>query len=99
MEKDKKFITKDEAEHVAKLAELVLSDEELLKITSQLDKILSHVAKISKVDTKNVPPTYHTLSISNVYREDIIKESLTKDEALSNAPAQSNGGFLVPKID
>jgi aspartyl-tRNA(Asn)/glutamyl-tRNA(Gln) amidotransferase subunit C len=94
-----KIISRDEAAHVAKLAELEFSDDELDKITSQLDDILEHVAKINSADTEGVGPTSHTQDLNNVFREDTVKDSLSKDDALKNAPQQSSGGFLVPKID
>lgn len=93
------IISKDDVKHVAKLAELAFNDDELGRITAQLDKILAHVTKISEVDTSKVPPTSHTLDIRNVFREDTVKETLSKEEALSNAPEERNGGFMVPKID
>ena len=93
------IISKEDVKHVAKLAELDFSDSEVEKITPQLDKILGHVANISKVDTAAIPPTSHTLEIKNVYREDTVKESLSKEDALLNAPEEMDGGFKVPKID
>ncbi len=92
-------ITKEEVLHIAKLAEIDFKEDELDTITQQLDKILSHVAKISEVDTSDINPTSHTLEIKNVFRKDIIKESLKKEDALKNAPQQLENGFLVPKID
>jgi aspartyl-tRNA(Asn)/glutamyl-tRNA(Gln) amidotransferase subunit C len=68
-------------------------------MTEQLDKILAHVANISKADTSAVLPTAHTLEINNVFREDTVKKQLSAKEALSNAPEEYKGGFLVPKID
>jgi len=93
------IISKEDVKHVAKLAELDFSDSEVEKITPQLDKILGHVANISKVDTAAISPTSHTLEIKNVFREDTVKESLSKEDALLNAPEEMNGGFKVPKID
>ena len=93
------IISKEDIKHVAKLAELDFSDSEVEEITPQLDKILGHVANISKVDTTTVSPTYHTLEIKNVFREDTVRESLSKEEALLNAPEEMDGGFKVPKID
>ena len=93
------IISKEDVKHVAKLAELDFSDSEVEKITTQLDKILGHVANISKVDTAAIPPTSHTLEIKNVYREDTVRESLSKEDALLNAPEEMDGGFKVPKID
>jgi aspartyl-tRNA(Asn)/glutamyl-tRNA(Gln) amidotransferase subunit C len=93
------IISKEDVKHVAKLAELDFSDSEVEKITPQLDKILSHVANISKVDTAAISPTSHTLEIKNVFREDTVRESLSKEDALLNAPEEMDGGFKVPKID
>lgn len=93
------IISKEDVKHVAKLAELDFSDSEVEKITPQLDKILGHVANISKVDTAAISPTSHTLEIKNVFREDTVTESLSKKDALLNAPEEMDGGFKVPKID
>ena len=93
------IISKEDVKHVAKLAELDFSDSEVEKITPQLDKILGHVANISKVDTAAISPTSHTLEIKNVFREDTVRESLSKEEALLNAPEEMDGGFKAPKID
>ena len=93
------IISKEDVKHVAKLAELDFSDSEIEKITPQLDKILGHVANISKVDTAAISPTSHTLEIKNVFREDTDRESLSKEDALLNAPEEMDGGFKVPKID
>ncbi len=92
-------ISKDDVRHVAKLAELEFDEKSVEKITSQLDRILDHVAKISKVDTEGVPPTSHVLDIKNVFREDEAKPSVTQEAALKNAPDEENQGFKVPKID
>lgn len=92
-------ITKEDVKHIAKLAEIDFSKDKIEKFTSQLKKILEHVAKIKGVDTKNIPPTSHILDIKNVFREDIVKKSLPVDDALKNAPDVKDGGFKVPKID
>ena len=93
------IISKEDVKHVAKLAELDFSDSEIEKITPQLDKILGHVANISKVDTAAISPTSHTMEIKNVFREDTVRPSLSKEDALLNAPEEMDGGFKVPKID
>jgi len=93
------IISKDDVKHVAKLAELEFTEEQADKITGQLDKILAHVANISKADTTEVMPTSHALEINNVFREDIVKKQLSSEDALSNAPEEYKKGFLVPKID
>ncbi|MCE5328964.1 Asp-tRNA(Asn)/Glu-tRNA(Gln) amidotransferase subunit GatC [bacterium] len=94
-----KIINKEDIAHIAKLAELEYSDAEIDKITSQLDKIINHVAKIGQADTSNVISTSHVLELSNVYREDKARESLSREESLKNAPLEDGGGFKVPKID
>ena len=94
-----KKIKKEDVRYVAKLAELDFSEDELEKFTIQLDKILDHVAKISEVNTKEVSPTSHVLEIKNVFRNDIVKKSISKEDALKNAPEVMSGGFKVPKID
>ena len=92
-------ISKDDVKYVAKLAELEFDDKDIEKITSQLDKILDHVANISSVNTEGVPPTSHILDIKNVFREDEVKESISQESALENAPDKKSDGFEVPKID
>ena len=92
-------ISSKDVRHVAKLAELDFSDEEVEKITPQLDKILDHVARVSAVDTEGISSTSNVMDISNVFREDEVREPVTRKEALKNAPEEAEGGFSVPKID
>jgi len=92
-------ISKDDVKHVAKLAELEFDEKDVEKITFQLDRILDHVANISKVDTEGVPPTSHILDVKNVFRDDEVKKSVTQEDSLKNAPDEENQGFKVPKID
>lgn len=91
-------ISKKEVEHVAHLARLTLTDEELEKMTGQLDNILSYVDKLEELDTSQVVPTSHVFSVSNAFREDVEKESLSQAEALRNGPQQDGEMFQVPKI-
>ncbi|AGF77650.1 glutamyl-tRNA(Gln) and/or aspartyl-tRNA(Asn) amidotransferase, C subunit [Desulfocapsa sulfexigens DSM 10523] len=91
-------ITREEVEHVAKLAKLNMSEEELARMTGQLDTILLYVAKLDELDTAGVPPTTHAFSISNAFREDEVQKSLSVDEALSNGPHVNEDAFIVPKI-
>lgn len=92
-------ISKDDVKHVAKLAELEFGEKDIEKITSQLDRILDHVANVSSVNTEGIPPTSHILDIKNVFREDMVEKSVTQESALKNAPDEANDGFKVPKID
>ena len=91
-------ISKKEVEHVAHLARLNLTDRELEKMTGQLDNILSYVAKLDELDTSQIVPTSHVFSVSNAFREDVEKESLSQTEALKNGPQQDGVMFQVPKI-
>ena len=91
-------ITKQEVEHVARLARLELSEQEEDKLTDQLSNILTYVEQLSKLDTTGVEPTSHVLDISNVMRDDTPRESLSQDAALANAPEKAAGHYKVPKI-
>ncbi len=91
-------ISKQDVEHVAKLARLTLSDEELEIMTGQLDNILSYVDKLEELDTSNIEPTSHVFSVSNAFREDEVRESLTQDEAVENGPQQNGEHFQVPRV-
>ncbi len=91
-------ITRKEVEHVANLARLKLSEEELATMTGQLDTILSYVAKLDELDTDGVEPTTHAFSITNAFREDEVIASLPREEALANGPKENGEAFIVPRI-
>ena len=91
-------ITVKEVEHVAKLANINLSEEELATFPGQLDKILGYAAKLDELSTEGVVPTTHAFSNKNAFREDETKESLPRHEALANGPVQNGEAFVVPKI-
>ena len=91
-------ISKQEVEHVAKLARLELSEREKEQLTDQLSNILTYVETLNSVDTKGVEPTSHVLDIKNVMRDDRGAPSLTQARALANAPEQAAGHYKVPKI-
>jgi len=91
-------ITLSEVEHIAKLAKLEFSPEEKEKFTRQLAKILEYVEKLNELDTEQVEPTSHVIPIRNVFREDTVRESLPREEALRNAPRSKLGFFSVPKV-
>ncbi len=92
------MITTKDVEHVAKLARLALTDEEVTKFAQQLDVILEHFNQLKAVNTDNVEPLAHVLPISNVMREDVVVTPPGRDILLKTAPAQENGYFRVPKI-
>lgn len=91
-------ISKKEVEHVANLARLNLSADELETMTGQLDNILSYVDKIEELDTSNITPTTHVFSVTNAFRDDVVKESLTQEEAVKNGSEQNGSFFQVPKV-
>ena len=89
-------ISRDEVVHVAKLARLELTDDELERFAGQLNAILEAVGKVSELDLADVEPTLHPLELSNVFAEDEPRPSLPVDEALANAPDREGGAFRVP---
>ncbi|MGM0366867.1 MAG: Asp-tRNA(Asn)/Glu-tRNA(Gln) amidotransferase subunit GatC [Actinomycetota bacterium] len=93
------MVEKHDMEHIAKLAELEFEEEELKEITLRVDDILEHMAAVGSADTENVRPTSHVLDIKNVFREDEHRSSLSRKDALKNAPDVKDNGFKVPKID
>ena len=91
-------LSKKEVEHTAWLAHIELSDKEKALFTEQFNDILDYFKKIDKVDTENVQPTYHVLELMNVYREDEATPSMTKGEALKNAPKKEKEFLKAPRI-
>ncbi|MCI5125369.1 MAG: Asp-tRNA(Asn)/Glu-tRNA(Gln) amidotransferase subunit GatC [Candidatus Electrothrix sp. AR5] len=91
-------ITKQEVERVAALARLELTEDEIEKLTPQLDHILSYVAKLDELDTEGVPVTTHTQSVTNAIREDEVLESLPREKALANTAQENGESFVVPKV-
>lgn len=84
--------------NIAKLANLPLNDEEIKKFGTQLDSTVSYIDQLNEIDTKNIEPTSHVTGLENVTREDIARESLTQDQALSNTKELHNGLFKVKGI-
>jgi aspartyl-tRNA(Asn)/glutamyl-tRNA(Gln) amidotransferase subunit C len=91
-------ITRADVQHVAALARLALTDDEIEEFTRQLGVILDHAAQVSALDTADVPPTAHPLPLVNVLRPDEVGPGLDRDEVLSQAPAAEDGQFRVPRI-
>ena len=89
-------ISRDEALHVARLARLALSDEEIDRLGAQLNAILEAVGKVSELDLADVEPTAHPLDLVNVWAEDEPQDSLPVEDALANAPDREAGFFRVP---
>jgi aspartyl-tRNA(Asn)/glutamyl-tRNA(Gln) amidotransferase subunit C len=89
-------ITRDEVLHVARLARLELSDEEVERFQGQLSAILDAVSKVSELDLGDVPPTAHPLEIQNAWAEDEPAPCLSVEDALANTPARQGDLFKVP---
>jgi aspartyl-tRNA(Asn)/glutamyl-tRNA(Gln) amidotransferase subunit C len=91
-------ISRAEVQHVARLARLALTEEELDRFQSQLSLILQEADKVKRLPTEGVPPTAHPLPRANVWRDDTVGPCLTPEEALSTAPEVEQGRFRVPRI-
>ena len=89
-------ITKEEVLHVARLARLELTDDEVAKFQEQLSDILEAVSKVSELDLADVPPTAHPLEIENAWAEDEPRPCLPLDEVFANAPDRDEDYFRVP---
>ena len=89
-------ITREQVLHVAKLAHLDLTDEEVDRFREQLSAILDAVSKVSELDLADVPPTSHPLELVNVWRDDVPAPSLPLDEVFANAPERDGDFFRVP---
>jgi aspartyl-tRNA(Asn)/glutamyl-tRNA(Gln) amidotransferase subunit C len=91
-------ITRDEVAHLARLARLELTDDELDRYAGQLDAIVAAVAKVAEVASDDIPPTSHSVPLTNVVRPDVLRPSVDRDEVLAMAPASEDGRFRVPRI-
>lgn len=91
-------LTRSDVAHLAHLARLSVTDEELDRYVDQLSVILESVAAVSEVAGDDIEPTSHAVPLTNVYREDVVRPGLTRDQALAMAPAAEDGRFRVPQI-
>ena len=91
-------ITPEEVSHVANLARLKLSPEEVEAMARQLDDILTYVDKLNELDTEGITPTTHAISMVNAFREDQVKPSLDREKTLANGPQQNGESFVVPRV-
>ncbi|HEV7452278.1 MAG TPA: Asp-tRNA(Asn)/Glu-tRNA(Gln) amidotransferase subunit GatC [Pseudonocardiaceae bacterium] len=91
-------ISRDEVAHLARLARLAVSEQELDLFAGQLDVILTSVARVNEVTAADIPPTSHAVELTNVFREDMPRSGLTQQQALSGAFAAEEGRFRVPRI-
>lgn len=91
-------VTKKDVEYIANLAKLRFNDEELDNFTHELNEILNYVEKLNELDTNNIEPLSHPIENVNVFREDQLKPSIDREEALRNAPSSTEEFFKVPKV-
>ena len=92
------MITNKDIEYVASLAKLKVSEREMETLTSQMDGIVEFANKISELDTENVEPTNHILTVQNVMREDVVVPSYDRNEIIKNAPKKEAGCIIVPSV-
>ncbi len=91
-------ISREEVEKVARLARLSLADEELDRLTGQMDAVLGYVEQLKNLNTDGILPTAHAVPMENAFRADEVRPSLGTEKALGNAPAATDGCFRVPKV-
>jgi len=91
-------LSRSDVEHVAHLARLGLTDDELTLLQGQLNHILEQYAKLAEIPTDDIPPTAQTIELENILREDVVTPSLPVDEVLRNAPDAAGGYIVVPAI-
>jgi len=91
-------LTRDDVAHVAHLARLGLTDDELTLLEGQLNHILDQYAKLAELDTETIPPTAQTIELENILRDDVVTPSFPVEIALANAPARQAGFIVVPAI-
>lgn len=90
------MIDREQVLHVARLARLELTEEEVGRMSEELSKVLDSIEKIGELDLDAVAPTTHVIEVGNALRPDVVEPSLPREVALANAPAVAGGGFLVP---
>jgi aspartyl-tRNA(Asn)/glutamyl-tRNA(Gln) amidotransferase subunit C len=91
-------VTIKDVEHIAKLAKLKFTDSEKEKLKGELNKVLEYIDRLNELDLSNVAPLESINESENVFREDIVKPGVTKEEALKNAPSKTDNFFKVPKV-
>ncbi len=91
-------VDSNQVEYIAALARLEIEKSDLDLFVTQFNDVLSYVDVLNKLDTDDVIPTAHVGDYGNVFREDVVKPSLTQQEVLANAPEKQDGGYLVPRV-
>jgi aspartyl-tRNA(Asn)/glutamyl-tRNA(Gln) amidotransferase subunit C len=91
-------VTREEVAHVALLAKLEVSPDQVEAFQRDLDAILEHFRNLDELDTENIKPMSHALDLVNVFQPDVPEKQLTQEEALANAPQKAYGHFRVPRV-
>ena len=91
-------LTRDQIHHLAQLAHLNLTDEEVTRVADELDQIVDSVVRVREVAHDDVPTTSHPIPLSNVFRADVVRGVMNRDDALAEAPETEAGRFKVPAI-
>jgi aspartyl-tRNA(Asn)/glutamyl-tRNA(Gln) amidotransferase subunit C len=91
-------VTVKDVDHVAALARLSFTDEEKATLVAQLNQILAYMGQLNRLETGDVEPLSHVVDLSNVFRDDVLRASLPREEILKNAPAHTEKFFKVPKV-
>lgn len=91
-------LSRKDVEHVAHLARLGLSEDELARLEGQLNHILDQYVALAQLDTEGIPPTAQTIELENILRDDIVRPSLPATEILAGAPERAGEYFVVPPI-
>jgi aspartyl-tRNA(Asn)/glutamyl-tRNA(Gln) amidotransferase subunit C len=91
-------ISREEVAHLARLSRIEMTPDELDHLASEMEVILGAVVRVQEVATADIPPTSHALPMTNVFRADVTKPSLSPEDALSGAPAREDDRFKVPQI-
>jgi aspartyl-tRNA(Asn)/glutamyl-tRNA(Gln) amidotransferase subunit C len=91
-------IERQEVEHVARLARLKVTDEDVSNLTREMNNILTYIDKLGELDTSDIEPMAHALSLPTPLRQDLAGQSLNIDESLANAPERNNNFLVVPKV-
>ncbi|HEX6497745.1 MAG TPA: Asp-tRNA(Asn)/Glu-tRNA(Gln) amidotransferase subunit GatC [Micromonosporaceae bacterium] len=91
-------ISREEVAHLARLSRLAVTEDELDTFAGQLDVILQAVARVGEVAAADIPPTSHSVPLTNVLRDDVVTPGLSREDALACAPDAEDGRFRVPRI-
>lgn len=91
-------LTKEDIESVAHLSRLELSEEEKDELTGHINKLLENFEKLQELDTTDVEPTSHVIPVANIFREDVVRPSLSVEDVVTNGPQVADNCFVVPRV-